>query len=352
MDYTTKSINNKLMSERYEDGRKKSDAEARFFSSPAVSLTNYKKVVDKLENCPDFKPKYYGLSYMDFHEVQYKLINQRNFLRNNHLYDNISKQSISLDQIVMSANHNPNRYYAQIQNRINTLTEEAKEKNLEPVFITLTLPSEFHKQKFNKYTKQLEDNPKYNDTTPKDAVKVLTKMFAKLRQDRSLKELTKDERIYFRVNEPHKDGTPHTHILLFIPKERIERTVKAFNRLFNPKTNKIETNINNSTAYIMKYINKTLPLSKQQNLTQKDQYMNAWYSKNRIIRFNSSRTLAPLNIYRLLHSRFTLKTLTRLIKNDELTIFVSTLNPNKILEIFDGDELIYSNNINLEVKKA
>lgn len=176
-------------------------------------------------------------------------------------------------------------------------------------------------------------------------------MFARLRQDRSLKELSKDERIYFRVNEPHKDGTPHTHILLHIPKNRIEKVVKAFNRLFNPKTNKIETNINNSTAYIMKYINKILPLSKQENLSQKDQYMNAWYSKNRIIRFNSSRTLAPLNIYRLLHNRYSLKTLTKSLRENELTVFVSTQNPNKILEILDGDELIYSTNINLHVTK-
>jgi len=126
-------------------------------------------------------------------------------------------------------------------------------------------------------------NPKYNGVDPKKAVKVLTKMWAKLRQDRSLKELSKMQRMYYRVNEPHKDGTPHTHILLFIPQERVLRVEKAFKHLFNPKTNKFETEIKSATSYIMKYINKTLPMSKKQ-LTLQDEYLNAWYIKHRINR--------------------------------------------------------------------
>lgn len=345
MDYTVKSINDKTVYNSQQTPKGNSASKPMFVPLGGSALTNYKEVVDIHSSI------HYGLNEYDFAQVQFKLDKQKAFLQNARLYDNISQKYITLDTFVMSANHNPDRYYAQIQNRINTLSDEAKEKKLEPVFITLTLPSEFHKQKLNKYTKQLEPNSKYNNTTPREAVKILTKMFSKLRHDRSLKELSKDQRIFFRVNEPHKDGTPHTHILLFIPKTRIKRTVEAFNRIYNPKTNKIETDIKNSTAYIMKYINKTLPLSKQQNLTKKDNYMNAWYSKHRIIRFNSSRTLAPLNIYRLLHKQYTLKTLTQSLRNDELTIFVSTLNPNKILEIFEGDELLYSNNINLEVKR-
>ena len=66
------------------------------------------------------------------------------------------------------------------------------------IFMTLTLPSEFHKMKIDKKTKTLIANPKCNHVTPKEAVKHLTKMFSKLRHDRSLKELSKDERIYRR----------------------------------------------------------------------------------------------------------------------------------------------------------
>ncbi|MGB6328906.1 MAG: hypothetical protein WBF48_08250 [Halarcobacter sp.] len=61
----------------------------------------------------------------------------------------------------------------------------------------------------------------------------------------------------------------------------------------------------------MKYINKTLPLSKKNKLSEQDKYLNAWYSKHKINRFNSSRTLAPISLYRLLFRRYSLIELTK-----------------------------------------
>jgi len=268
MNYTkdcinTNTANNKTVSAYSRENKTQTDV--CVFSSPAISLTTYKTVVDNTRNHPDFIPKYYGLNSFDYNTVQMKLERQMHFLARSYIYDKLSNNKIPLSTITFSANINPNRYYSEIQNRINTLVNEAKSKNLQPIFMTLTLPSQYHQMKYNKKTKKLIPNPKYNNTPPKQSVKELTKMFAKLRHDRSLKELTKDERIYYRVNEPHKDGTPHTHILLYIPKESVARVVKAFTRLFNTKANDIQTDINNPTAYIMKYINKTHPLSKEEN---------------------------------------------------------------------------------------
>ncbi len=135
--------------------------------------------------------------------------------------------------------------------------------------MTLTLPSEYHKFKIL-HRKGIKDvlvsNPKYNGTTPKDATKVLSHQFGRFRHDRALKdELTKENRIYFRVNEPHKDGTPHTHILMFVPADRVQRVKKAFKRLFDNRANDIQDDIRNAASYVMKYINKTLPLSKADN---------------------------------------------------------------------------------------
>ena len=62
---------------------------------------------------------------------------------------------------------------------------------------------------------------------------------------------------------------------MFVPKSSIDRVVTAFKRLFDNKANDIQTNIQNATSYIMKYINKTLPLSKKENLSKKDKYLNA-----------------------------------------------------------------------------
>lgn len=301
---------------------------------------------------PPKKQSYFGLTSYDYTLVQEKLKRQNTFLEYNYIHDKISNTKIPLKTLVISANHNPNRYYSEIQNRINTLVREAEDKNLIPIFITLTLPSEYHKMKTCKKTKKLIPNPKYNYTTPREAVKKLTRMFSKLRHDRSLKELSKEERIYYRVNEPHKDGTPHTHMLLYVPENRVNRVVTAFKRLYSTKANDIQTDIRNASAYIMKYINKTLPLSKKEGLTKKDKYLNAWYSKHRIIRFNSSRTLAPLKLYRLLYTRYNLRELTKLIKTKSLKIFVPIDNLQKIMEVFDGDELVYRRSDNFALKSG
>ncbi len=304
-------------------------------------LTIYKKVVDK--------SKIYGLTESDLNMVRAKLKRQNDFLEYSYIQNNSTGQQFSLKDCIISSNHNPHRYYGEIQNRINTLEREAIKANLTPVFLTLTLPGEFHSMKTTR-TGKLIKNPKYNGIEPKEAVKVLTKMWGKLRHDRSLKELTKSQRMYYRVNEPHKDGTPHTHILLFIPKDRIERIENAFNRLFNSRSNKFEKEIRSATSYIMKYINKTLPMSKKE-LTKKDEYLNAWYAKHRINRFCASRSTAPIYLYRLLNHRFTLYALTQVRKAGSLKV-LARLDNDKIMEIWDGEELLFMRNDNFELNLA
>jgi len=301
------------------------------------SLTTYKKVVDIV--------KTYGLNENDLAVVHEKLRRQSNFLEFSYVTNDQTGQSFSLKDCIVSSNHNPQRYYGEIQNRINTLEREAIEAGLTPVFLTMTLPSEFHEMK--QYNGKLISNPLYNGTTPKEAVKILTKQFAKLRQDRSLKELTKAQRMYYRVNEPHKDGTPHTHILLFIPKDQIDRVEIAFKRLYNQVGNKFEKNIKSASSYIMKYINKTLPMSKEQ-ISENDQYINAWYVKHRVNRFCSSRSMAPMYLYRLLSHRFSLYGLTQVRKGDSLQV-LARLDDDKIMEIWDGEELLFVRSENITV---
>ena len=360
--YYTQNIQRDKSAQAYRAVEEAPHTAENIDSSNAVgTLTNYKKVVDidEIDLTSYLKKRHqivhYGLSSADLEEVEQKLKRQKQFLEFSYLYDRINQNAIPLSDLLISANHSPERYYSEIQNRVNTLTTIAKQRELKPLFMTLTLPSEFHKYKEPKHQqikKELIPNPKYNGTPAKDAVKILTKMFAKLRHDRSLKELSKEQRIYFRVNEPHKDGTPHTHILMFVPVDRVERIKKAFKRLFDARANDIQDNIENATSYVMKYINKTLPLSKQKNLSQKDKYLNAWYSKNRVIRFNSSKTLAPLNLYRLLHQKYSLFALTRLISENHFKIYV-TLDTNKVMEVInEWGDVVYARGSNFDVVTA
>ena len=100
----------------------------------------------------------------------------------------------------------------------------------------------------------------------------------------------------------------------------------------------------------MKYINKTLPLSKKNKLSEQDKYLNAWCSKHRRNRFNSSRTLAPINLYKLLFCRYSLIELTKLVDNKILDIHTLADNTQKIMEIFDGEELLYMRSSNFDIK--
>jgi hypothetical protein len=107
-----------------------------------------------------------------------------------------------------------------------------------------------------------------------------------------------------------------------------------------------------ATPYVMKYLNKTLPLSKQHDLSLEDRFLNAWYIKHRITRFNSSRTLAPLLIYRKVHNVYSLSDLTNAINRGDITIIHENENSSKIFEILDGEESIYLKNLNFEVRLA
>lgn len=313
----------------------------------AASSITYKIDVD------NYIIKHYGLTPHDLEIVTKKLKSQSDFLKFNFLYDRINKNNIPLSNIVISANHSPNRYYGEVQNRVNTLIQVALDKSLKPIFMTITLPSKFHKMKTGK-DGHLIPNPQYDGMTAKNSVKELTKMYTRLRHDRALKELTKEQRIYFRINEPHKDGTPHTHILLFVPADKIERIEKAFKRLYFNKSNKfdvINDGVKDSANYVMKYINKTLPCSKVNNLSELDKYLSAWYSKHRIIRFNSSRTLAPLSLYRKLYNKYSLFALTKLLKEKHFTFYL-TIDTDKLVKIDDEwGETVYSRNDNFDMKR-
>jgi hypothetical protein len=100
----------------------------------------------------------------------------------------------------------------------------------------------------------------------------------------------------------------------------------------------------------MKYINKTLPMSKDQ-ISKQDQYINAWYVKHRVNRFCSSRSMAPMYLYRLLSHRFSLYGLTQVRKGNSLQVLASLID-DKIMEIWDDEELLFLRSGFITVHKA
>ncbi len=82
-------------------------------------------------------------------------------------------------------------------------------------FLTITCPSRFHR--FTGPIDQQQENPKWDGSTPKDAQRYLSSVWAKIRAAWARAGLCP---YGFRVAEPHHDGCPHWHILLWMPADQ------------------------------------------------------------------------------------------------------------------------------------
>ncbi len=84
------------------------------------------------------------------------------------------------------------------------------------VFVTVTAPSRYHARMVVNGGNAVIENPKYQGATPRDASRYLSAMWAKVRAAWNRGKAG----IYgFRIAEPHHDGTPHWHLLLFMAAE-------------------------------------------------------------------------------------------------------------------------------------
>lgn len=122
----------------------------------------------------------------------------------------VSEEGDSLNMLdVMAASlANPKNRRAEMMVRAAGFEQFADDLGHAAMFYTLTCPSRFHRYTGGKLNKN------YDSSTPKQAQKYLTDLWALIRtkfHDNGLD-------IYgFRVAEPHGDGTPHWHMLLFMP---------------------------------------------------------------------------------------------------------------------------------------
>lgn len=90
------------------------------------------------------------------------------------------------------------------------------------LFFTATCPSKYHAA-----FKTGRRNPKYNGATPAEAQAYLNTVWQRVRAEWQRKGIPP---FGMRVVEPHHDGTPHWHLLLFIPTEQAEQATAIFER--------------------------------------------------------------------------------------------------------------------------
>lgn len=298
----------------------------------------------------------YGITSENRKLAKKKVSLTKKFYKENFI--KIGNDNIPLADIVSNSIMNTHRYLAEINNRVSSLFQYAQSKNLVNVFVTLSAESIYHptttatkgnRRVFNKkyggrrYLCKIKNpvtnekfkllNPDENRQKyfPKQTSKHLSKLFKKLTDTYNYKSIPKEERLYFRVTEPHEDGTPHLHISFFMPENVVDSFISEISNIFQAPQIKIEKNVNNPIAYLMKYILKTFD-----DLRCKDELsdLSYWYILHGICRMYTSKLLISLDVYRLFGGRYTMLELTRMYKDKEIKVFVDP-ETNKPYEIFN-----------------
>lgn len=118
---------------------------------------------------------------------------------------------VPLKQIFEASVANPEVRRAELMQRINGMQEIAEENGDIGLFVTMTTPSRFHRK--TKRGKYWRDNPKYDGSTTREAQQWLSQRWALIRSALNDANI---EIMGFRVAEPHADGCPHWHMLLFV----------------------------------------------------------------------------------------------------------------------------------------
>ncbi len=194
----------------------------------------------------------------DFAVARYRAMKARNRkLMEETLLENEQGQVYSLQQLADSTTANPVIRRKELMTRIRGFEEYAKFTRKAAVFLTVTAPSKYHSR-----------SHKYNKATPRDTQSYLNRVWARIRAKLARERI---EIFGFRVGEPHHDGTPHSHYLLFAEADKQKRIVSIFNHYAlqedgNERGAKkarldvkfIDRRKGSAVSYIAKYISKNI----------------------------------------------------------------------------------------------
>lgn len=191
---------------------------------------------------------------------------------------NQNDQEYSLAELSDLSVSNPSILRTELIVRLKGFEAVAKDAGHNGIFITLTTPSRFHRMTkitVNNKVVKVIPNKKYAELSPRDAQNYLTQLWGKIQAKLGRENI---KPYGFRVAEPHHDGTPHWHFMLFIQPKQSDELIKIFQRWalqdtpdepgadkhrlkvehirsgINPKTGKEYS----ATGYLIKYICKNI----------------------------------------------------------------------------------------------
>ncbi len=180
-----------------------------------------------------------------------------------HQIINEDGQSFSLLDIYNKSVSNPRIRKAELMTRIRGFEEVAKQMDHAGEFYTLTAPSKMHAT-----LSSGKANPKFNGSTPKEVNDYFNNNWKLIRSALQKKSINP---YGFRVVEPHHDGTPHWHLLLFMHPSDVKTTRATFKKYalqedgsergakkHRFKAISIDPAKGSASGYIAKYISKNI----------------------------------------------------------------------------------------------
>jgi hypothetical protein len=190
-----------------------------------------------------------------------QLKNSFEYLMSNQIV-NEDGQTYTLLDVYKKSVSNPRIRKAELMTRIRGFEEVATQMGHAGEFYTLTSPSKYHAHSNGKA------NPKFNNSTPKDVNDYFNNNWKLIRSALQKKNI---HPYGFRVVEPHHDGTPHWHLLLFMHPDDVKTTRNIFHKYalkedgnergakkhrFNATS--IDPKKGSAAGYIAKYISKNI----------------------------------------------------------------------------------------------
>lgn len=214
-------------------------------------------------------------------------------------------EGCDLIQAIDASVSNPANRRAELMTRLRGCENVAREMGHAALFVTVTCPSRFHPVRSGTGGRLSVLNPAWVDAgmpSVRDAHKYLTGVWEAVRKSAGKAEIP----VYgFRFVEPHHSGTPHWHMILFVPFGQANEYRAMFRKRAlldsptEPGANKhrftckpLNLKTGSAVGYCSKYIAKNIDgfavgedKEAQDHSMQTAQRVVAWASANRIRQF-------------------------------------------------------------------
>ena len=191
---------------------------------------------------------------------------------------NEAGQTVDMAEMFNRSSACPEKRSIELKMRMRGLQELALLDGWVCEFVTWTAPSKYHATKKFKTSRKSKRNSKYNGATPVETNKYLGNQFQKCRAKLHRKGLSW---YGLRVVEPHHDGTPHWHMIIFMPPEEraeIKQIIRHYatehekaelKKTEKPridfKTLDLEDERGGAVGYMVKYIAKNIGDGEHEN---------------------------------------------------------------------------------------